>query len=161
MLGALDLAVLRALRTRGHTPALERGIATFSKLGEQGMVWFAICGAGALADAGNRPVYRRAAAAVLASYVVNQAIKFVVRRPRPQLEDLPPLTGTLTGLSYPSAHAATSFAGARMLSDALPAPLLYALAAKLVLSRLYLGVHYPSDIVAGAALGSAIAELAA
>jgi membrane-associated phospholipid phosphatase len=160
MLGAVDLAVLRAFRTRGHTPALERGIAAFSKLGEQGMVWFAICGAGALADPGNRPVYRRAAATVLGSYVVNQAIKFVVRRPRPRLEELPPLTGTLTGLSYPSAHAATSFAGARTLSAALPAAPLYALAAKLTLSRLYLGVHYPSDVVAGAVLGSAIAELA-
>ena len=160
MLGTLDLAVLRALRTRAHARSLERAIAAFSKLGEQGVVWFAICGAGAFADPGNRPVYRRAAAAVLASYVVNQGIKFAVRRPRPQLEDLPPLTGTLTGLSYPSAHAATSFAGARMLSAALPAGPLYALAAKLALSRLYLGVHYPSDIVAGAVLGSALAELA-
>jgi undecaprenyl-diphosphatase len=160
MLGALDLAMLRAFRTRGHTPALERGIATFSKLGEQGVVWFAICGAGALADPANRPMYRRAAATVLGSYLANQAIKFVVRRPRPRLEDLPPLTGTLTGLSYPSAHAATSVAGARMLSAVLPPAPLYALAGKLALSRLYLGVHYPSDIVAGAVLGSAIAELA-
>jgi membrane-associated phospholipid phosphatase len=160
MLGKLDLAVLRAFRTRGHTPALDRRVAAFSHLGEQGSVWFAICGLGALVDPGKRGVYARAAKAVLGTYALNQLIKVTVRRPRPRIEDLPPLTGTLTGLSYPSAHAATSFAGARMLSEALPAAPLYALALALCLSRLYLGVHYPSDIVAGVALGSATAELA-
>lgn len=159
MLGGLDLAVLRGFRTRGHTPARERAAAAFSRLGEQGMVWFAICGTGALVDPGGRSVYSKAAKTVLGTYAVNQLIKVGIRRQRPRIEDLPPLIGTLTGLSYPSAHAATSFAGARMLSPALPAAPLYALAASLCLSRLYLGVHYPSDIVAGATLGSAVAEL--
>ncbi|HEY7631706.1 MAG TPA: phosphatase PAP2 family protein [Thermoleophilaceae bacterium] len=160
MLGSLDLTLLRAFRTRGHTPARERAAAVFSRLGEQGMVWFAICGAGALADPGGRPVYAKAAKTVLGTYALNQLIKVAVRRPRPRIEDLPPLTGTLTGLSYPSAHAATSFAGARMLSAALPAGPLHALAISLCASRLYLGVHYPSDVLAGATLGSAVAELA-
>jgi membrane-associated phospholipid phosphatase len=160
MLGALDLTVLRAFRTRGHTPARERGVAVFSRLGEQAAVWFAGCGVGALLDPGNRDVYARAAKTVLGVYACNQLIKVAVKRRRPRLEDLPPLAGTLTALSYPSAHAATSFAGARMLSPALPAAPLYALAVSLVLSRLYLGLHYPSDILAGSALGAAIAELA-
>jgi membrane-associated phospholipid phosphatase len=160
MLGALDLAVLRAFRTRGHTPARERAVAAFSKFGEQGFVWFAISGAGALLDPGNRPAYARAAKTVLGVYAFNQIIKAAVRRRRPRLEGLPPLAGTLSGLSYPSAHAATSFAGAGMLSAALPAAPLYGLAVSLVMSRVYLGLHYPSDILAGAALGSAAAELA-
>jgi len=158
--GALDIALLRAFRTRGHTPSRERAIAVFSRLGEQAMIWFAICGLGALADPGGRSVYARAAKTVAGVYAVNQAIKFAVRRPRPALEGLPPLAGTLSGLSYPSAHSATSFAAARMLSPALPTPPLYALAAGLALSRPYLGLHYPSDILAGAALGAALAELA-
>jgi membrane-associated phospholipid phosphatase len=161
MLGKLDLAVLRAFRTWGHAPALDRATAAFSHLGEQGSVWFAICGVGAIVDPGGRPVYARAARTVLGTYAFNQLIKLAVRRPRPRIEDLPPLAGTISGLSYPSAHAATSFAGARMLSDTLPAAPLYALALALCASRLYLGVHYPSDVVAGAALGSAVAELAA
>jgi membrane-associated phospholipid phosphatase len=159
-MGALDMALLRALRTRGHTPSRERAIALFSRLGEQAMIWFAICGLGALVDPGRRPVYARAAKTVAGVYAVNQAIKFAVRRPRPALEGLPPLAGTLSGLSYPSAHSATSFAAARMLSPALPAPPLYALAVGLALSRPYLGLHYPSDILAGGALGAALAELA-
>jgi membrane-associated phospholipid phosphatase len=160
MLGSLDLAVLRAFRTRGHTQARERAVVAFSRLGEQGLLWVALSAAGALLDPGNRPVYARAAKTVLGVYGLNQAIKAVVKRRRPRLEGLPPLAGTLSGLSYPSAHAATSFAGARMLSPALPAAPLYGTAVALVLSRLYLGLHYPSDIVAGAALGSSVAELA-
>ncbi len=105
-------------------------------------------------------MYRRAAGTVLATYAGNQLIKLAVRRRRPQLPGLPPLADTLTGLSYPSAHAATSFAAARMLSPVMPAPALYSLATALALSRLYLALHYPSDIVAGVALGASIAELA-
>jgi decaprenylphosphoryl-5-phosphoribose phosphatase len=160
MLGALDLAVLRAFRTRGHTPARDRAVALFSKLGEQGLLWFALSAAGALADPGNRRVYARSAKTVLGVYACNQLIKVAVRRRRPRLDGLPPLAGTLSGLSYPSAHAATSAAGARTLASALPAAPLYAAAVSLMLSRLYLGLHYPSDVLAGAVLGSALAELA-
>jgi membrane-associated phospholipid phosphatase len=160
MLGALDLAVLRALRTRGHTPARERRVAAFSRLGEQAMLWFAVCGAGALLDPDNRAAYGKGAKTVLGVYACNQLIKVAVRRRRPRLEGLPPLAGTLSGLSYPSAHAATSVAAARMLSPVLPALPLYATALALPLSRLYLGLHYPSDVLAGAGLGAALAELA-
>jgi membrane-associated phospholipid phosphatase len=159
-MGALDMALLRAMRTRGHTPSRERAIAAFSRLGEQAMIWFAICAAAALLDREQRPVYRRAARITAGIYLVNQTLKIAVRRQRPRLEGLPPLAGTLSGLSYPSAHSATSFAAARMLSPALPAGPLYALAIGLALSRPYLGLHYPSDILAGAALGAALAELA-
>jgi undecaprenyl-diphosphatase len=158
--GALDLALLRALRTRGHTQAREQAVARFSRLGEHGMLWLAVCAVGAAADRERRPVYVRAARTVVAVYGINQALKIAVRRSRPRLEGLPPLAGTLSGLSYPSAHSATSFAAARMLSPALPAAPLYAVAVALALSRPYLGLHYPSDVVAGAVLGAALAELA-
>jgi membrane-associated phospholipid phosphatase len=97
---------------------------------------------------------------VLGSFVANQAVKFLVRRPRPDLPDLPPLVHTMSNRSYPSAHATTSAAAAVALSRVLPKAPLYAVAAALALSRLYLGVHYPSDTLAGAALGVAVAELA-
>jgi membrane-associated phospholipid phosphatase len=156
----LDIALLRQIRTRGHQPPLEGAVRRFSKLGEHGALWYAVSAVGAVAAPDKRADFGRAAALVLGSFVANQAIKLVVRRPRPNLPDLPPLIHTLSNRSYPSAHATTSMAAARALSRVLPAAPLYLLAGAMALSRPYLGVHYPSDTLAGAALGLAVAELA-
>jgi membrane-associated phospholipid phosphatase len=122
--------------------------ARFSSLGEHGLIWFGIAAATRRWDA---------ARSVAIAYGANQVVKVIVRRRRPPQEGR--RTSTFSDLSYPSAHAATSFAGARRLSETLPAGPLWGLATALALSRLYLGVHYPSDTMAGAALGGAIAEL--
>lgn len=159
MLLALDTALLRLLRTRCHQPPLERAVLAFTRLGEHGALWLAIAAAGALGDRRGRRAYARAAVAVLAAYALNTLVKLGVGRRRPRLEGLPALTSTISGRSFPSAHAATSFAGARALSERLPAPPLYGLATAMALSRPYAGVHYPSDVLAGAALGTAVAEL--
>jgi membrane-associated phospholipid phosphatase len=159
---SLDRDLLRLARTRGHSRLAERVVGDFSMLGEHGAVWVAIGAVGACADARRRPGFTRAVGVIAATYAVNTALKFVVRRPRPRLAGLPALTGTPTQLSFPSAHSATSFAGALAYARlGLPAAPLYALAAALALSRLYLGVHYPSDLLAGAALGTVVALLAA
>jgi membrane-associated phospholipid phosphatase len=144
----VDRALLRLLRTRGHTPALDRLATTYARLGENGALWFALA---ALAR------NKRALRVVLVALIGNTAIKQVVRRPRPDLGPaLPPLSSTISSLAYPSAHAATSFAAAGALGPSLP---LYAAAGAMAFTRPYLGVHYPSDVVAGAALGWAVERL--
>jgi undecaprenyl-diphosphatase len=160
---SLDERLLRLARTCGHTPARELAVKRFSMLGEHAGVWIAIGAAQSLlADEGEgRARWRRATALVAGTYALNTALKLVLRQTRPQLADLPALTKTPTHYSFPSAHASTSFAAALAYTRAgLPAFPLYALAKAMAFSRLYLGVHYPSDVLAGAALGTAVAAAA-
>lgn len=131
---------------------MHEAIERFSKLGEHGAIWLAIGLAGAAADAGRRPEWLRGVRRVVVAYVVNQVVKVIVRRERPADRT----AATMSNLSFPSAHTTTSFCGARMYARlGLP---LYPLAFALAASRLYLRVHHPSDVVAGAALGTVIAR---
>jgi len=157
----LDEMVLRAMRTRLHDPRAELVVAGFSRLGEHGAVWLAIGVGGWAIDGGRRAQWRRAVGAVAGTYALNTIVKQIVRRPRPRLAGLPALTSTPSRLSFPSAHAATSVAGAISYARlGLPVVPLVVLAKGLALSRLYLGVHYPSDILAGGLLGAVVAGVA-
>jgi membrane-associated phospholipid phosphatase len=157
----LDRAVLELARTRLHSPSIERAVAAYSRLGEHAACWFALGAAGAALerDHDRRREWLRGIGVVASDYALNYAVKLTVRRPRPEFPELPPLTPVVSRLSFPSAHATTSFAAARAFSGLVPPVVLYAAAFAFLLSRPYLGVHYPSDVLAGAALGTIIAAV--
>jgi membrane-associated phospholipid phosphatase len=150
----LDLKLLRLLRTRGHSPGMESAMQALGKAGNHAAVWVALGLALALLDPSRRESWLICAALGPIAIVLNYGIKLLVRRPRPVLEGLPPLGGAPSSLSFPSAHAFSSFAVATAMVRVDPATagaLVVALA--LSLGRPYLGMHYPSDVLAGALLG--------
>ena len=133
-----------------------------SYVGSFGIVWLLL----AVAISGfswSRPwLWTRVGAAILLAEGISGGLKEWVGRDRPPVAD--PEPGTLVHLpdtySFPSGHATVAFACAATLALAVPRlrwPL-YGLAALIAFSRVYVGVHFPLDVVAGAVLGVGIAR---
>lgn len=135
-----------------------------SAIGYGGVVWIAL--ATVLSLVGHRSLLlptALTAGSVWAADLVAAILKNVIDRPRPPSvvpEADPLLVGTL-GSSLPSGHAATSFAGAAVLAYLFPRalPWLIILAVAIGFSRVYVGVHYPFDVLAGAVLGASVGTL--
>ena len=130
-------------------------VVGLSRIGAWGLVWIVL--ALALAVAWRRPrLVLVVAAADLLADLAATGLKHAVGRERPHTDHLVHLP---SDPSFPSGHAATSFACALVLAAAAPrlaAPLLL-LATAIALSRLYVGVHYPLDVLGGAVLGLGVA----
>jgi undecaprenyl-diphosphatase len=161
-LGAADQAALRFLRTKApHDEKTEALVKGLGLIGEYAAVWVATGLAGAAADSSKRQRWLLGAAVGPGAVVVNYAVKVGIGRERPLIEDHPPLARAPSKLSFPSAHATSSMAAATGFGRVNPRARvpLYALAGAICISRPYLGMHYPSDVVAGAAFGVVIGGL--
>ena len=145
------------MRTRFHGPVTERIAKALGTAGEYGAIWLLIGIALAFIDSDNADDWLVAGFLGPIAIGLNFVVKMIVRRPRPALEGLPPLGGAPSSLSFPSAHATSSFACATVMTRIAPeAAVLFVLAFAIALCRPYLGMHYPSDVLAGIVLGIAL-----
>lgn len=155
-----DLAAFQSVAAR-HWPGAEPLLPRLSRSANHGLLWFgAAAGMAALGSSARsrRAALRGIASLAVASAAINTVGKGAVRRERPIL-DLVPVIRQLKRqpftTSFPSGHAASAAAFATGVAleskgwGAVVAPVAVAVAA----SRVYTGVHYPSDVLAGAALG--------
>ena len=157
---SLDLRMLRFMRTSGHSPGLEKAAKRLGKAGNNGAIWVALGVLLAVFDGSNREAWVICAFLAPVAIALNYLVKLIVKRPRPVLEGLPPLGGAPSSLSFPSAHATSAFAVATAMTRVEPwGALAFVLAFALALGRPYLGMHYPSDVLAGAVLGVALGLL--
>ncbi|MFF4404809.1 phosphatase PAP2 family protein [Streptomyces sp. NPDC001262] len=122
-----------------------------SFLGEHAGVWIAVGAVGAVLQPGRRHEWAAAVARVGAAHLGSSAVKQVVRRPRPAASRA--VRGTW---SFPSSHSASSAAAAVAFRGLLPAPAVAAVAGGVMWSRLALRAHHPSDVIAGALLGTLV-----
>lgn len=156
-----DLAILHAIHDTLANPALDAVMAFITTLGDGGLLWFGIAVA-LLFSKKYRVVGLAVVLAVVLEFAVADLnIKPLVERPRPFITD-PSLTTSLIELprsfSFPSGHTGSAFAAATALvlgfrhkiwMRILP----YGVAAVMAFSRLYLCVHYPTDILFGIIVG--------
>ncbi len=155
-----EVRVLAAVQGAIGRPPVVRIARGMSLFGEHAAGWLAIGALGALGDRARRREWVAATAAVALAHGVSVGVKRVVRRPRPDDPRVRVLGGTPSRLSFPSAHATSTTAAAVAFGALLGRPLVAAVVPPMALSRLVLGVHYPTDVVAGSALGAAVALVA-
>lgn len=163
---SMDVAMLTGLRDVFDSPVLDKCMIFITKLGDGGLIWIAI--AILLMLFGNKKYPWRTWGLTLAlclaatALFCNGILKPMVARMRPyDLLGYEILVARLGDFSFPSGHTAAAFASATAIYSMNKkwGTSTFVLAAFMGFSRLYLGVHYPSDVLAGAFLGWFIATI--
>lgn len=155
MSSASEVRILQTVQgTIGARPAVVRAARGLSHFGEHALGWVAVAGVGAALDKPRRRRWAGVAVGAVGAHAASIVIKRVVRRPRPNDPSVQVNVSTPSKLSFPSSHATSTTAAAVLLGRLTGLPLPAVLVPPMLLSRLVLGVHYPTDVLAGSALGA-------
>ena len=161
----LDGGFLLFLQGSVRNQVLNSIMIFITSLGDRGMIWIAATIL-LLIPKKTRKVGIMSAVALLGSLIINNNIvKNIVQRPRPfvTFTDLQIIIPTPSEFSFPSGHTSSSFAAAAVFFRYLPKKLgipSVILAGLIGFSRLYVGVHYPTDVIAGAIMGILLSYMA-
>ena len=161
----LDGGFLLLLQASVRNPILDNIMIFITSLGNGGMIWIAATIV-LLIPKKTRKAGIMSAVALLGSLIINNNIvKNIVQRPRPfvTFTDLQIIIPTPSEFSFPSGHTSSSFAAAAVFYRHLPKKLglpAVILAGLIGFSRLYVGVHYPTDVIAGVLMGILLSYLA-
>jgi len=156
---AAEVALLASVQGALKSDVTVKAARGLSHFGEHAAGWFAAGLVGAAVDKRRRKDWLKAAAGVVGAHAASIAVKRVVRRPRPVDESVEVLVSTPSRLSFPSSHATSTTAAAVLYSGMTGRNLVPVLVPPMLASRLVLGVHYPTDVLAGAALGGVVGGL--
>lgn len=151
------VSVQSALADRPGVLSAARGLSHF---GEHSIGWLAVAALGAVLMPAHRREWLVAGAGAFGAHAAAVLIKRVVRRQRPHHPAVAVNVGTPSRLSFPSAHATSTTAAAILMGRATGLPLPAVLVPPMALSRIVLGVHYPSDVAFGIGLGALVAGIA-
>jgi hypothetical protein len=152
------LVAVQSVLGSARNVAVSRAMSHF---GEHAAGWLALSGLGALLSRSRRRDWVLVGVGAVSALAAAIAIKLAVRRARPHDPEITVNVGTPSALSFPSAHATSSTAAAMLLCRATRSPLPLVIVPLMALSRLVLGVHYPSDVLAGIAVGATVARVTA
>ena len=156
---ALDWAVLLWIQEVLRLPVLDGFMTLFTQLGNAGLVWVGISLALLLVPRTRRMGFWALVALLLGLLCTNVVLKHLVGRTRPWLvvEGLTHLVVENDPLSFPSGHTCAAFAAGSVWARFVERRWLKALcilqAVLMAFSRLYVGVHFPTDVLAGCAVG--------
>lgn len=149
-----EVALLMAIQDKiTDVPGVLPAAKAMSFFGEHAAGWMGLAALGAAADAGRRRGWAVVGVSAFTSHAASVIIKRVVRRKRPHHPGIRVGVGTPSKLSFPSSHATSTTAALVAMSRMGFGPAPLAGVPAIMLSRLVLGVHYPTDVLAGAALG--------
>jgi membrane-associated phospholipid phosphatase len=153
-----DAALVAVQSALADRPGVLAGARALSHFGEHSIGWLVIAGLGAVLAPRNRRAWLAVGFGAFAAHAAAVIIKRVVRRERPHHPSIAVNVGTPSRLSFPSAHATSTTAASVLLAKATGLPLPAILVPPMALSRMVLGVHYPSDVITGVAVGAAVAK---
>ncbi|OEY24210.1 phosphatase PAP2 family protein [Corynebacterium sp. BCW_4722] len=153
-----EIDALVAIQDALYTPATAKAARSLSHFGEHDLGWMGVAAAGAAVDKRNARKWIALGVGTFTAHAASVVLKRIVRRPRPNSPRVKVGVKTPSQLSFPSSHATNTAAAAVHLSDITGRKWPWLLVPVMMLSRNVLGVHYPSDTLAGALLGAGVAK---